>query len=232
MNEQQVSNNIYQMSTISALMSGLYDECISLSKLKENGDFGLGTFKGLDGELTLLDGNCYRTNPDGSICLCDESVTAPFAVVTKFNDYKEFIIRDCCNFKELIKRLNEFIESKNIFYAFSIEGEFKYLKTRNVVKQEKPYRPFTEAVKNQPIFEYVNIKGTMVGFRCPEYVDGLNVAGYHFHFISEDKDVGGHVVDCGIGIAKIKLQNCSCFKMELPQNSTFYEMDLGINAGN
>lgn len=232
MNEQQVPNNIYQMSTISALMLGLYDDCISLSKLKENGDFGLGTFKDLDGELTLLDGNCYRTNPDGSICLCDESVTAPFAVVTKFNDYKEFIIRDCCNFKELIKRLNEFIKSKNIFYAFSIEGEFKYLKTRNVVKQEKPYRPFTEVIKKQPIFEYVNIKGTMVGFRCPEYVDELNVAGYHFHFISEAKDVGGHVVDCGISIAKIKLQNCSCFKMELPQNSTFYNMDLGINVAN
>lgn len=228
MNEQQVPNNIYQMSTIGALMSGLYDECISISKLKENGDFGLGTFKGLDGELTLFDGDCYQTNPDGSICLCDESATAPFAMVTKFNDYKEFTIKNCYNFKELIKRLDELIESKNIFSAFSIEGEFKYLKTKNIVKQEKPYKPFTEVIKKQPIFEYVNIKGNMVGFRCPEYVDGLNVPGYHFHFISEDKDFGGHVFDCGIDIAKIKLQNCCSFKMDLPQNSTFYEMNLSF----
>lgn len=228
MNEQQVPNNIYQMSTIGALMSGLYDECISISKLKENGDFGLGTFKGLDGELTLFGGDCYQTNPDGSIRLCDESATAPFAMVTKFNDYKEFTIKNCCNFKELIKRLDELIESKNIFSAFSIEGEFKYLKTKNIVKQEKPYKPFTEVIKKQPIFEYINIKGNMVGFRCPEYVDGLNVPGYHFHFISEDKDFGGHVFDCGIDIAKIKFQNCCSFKMDLPQNSAFYEMNLSF----
>lgn len=226
MNEQQVPNHIYQMSTISALISGLYDGCISLNKLKQKGDFGIGTFKGLDGELTLLDGNCYRTNPDGSICLCDEKVTAPFAVVTKFSDYKHFIIKDCNDFRELTKRLDELIESKNIFYAFSIEGEFRYVKTRTVVKQERPYKPMTEVVKNQPIFQYVNVKGNIVGFRCPDYVDGLNVPGYHFHFISADKNVGGHVIDCGVGLAKIKIQNCSCFRMELPQNSTFYEMDV------
>ena len=40
--------------------------------------------------------------------------------------------------------------------------------------------------------------GTLVGVRCPSWVGGLNVPGYHWHFLSEDRTVGGHVLDCRV----------------------------------
>lgn len=225
MNEDKIPNHIYQMSTINALVSGLYDGCVSLNKLLKKGDFGLGTFKDLDGELTLLNGVFYRTRPDGSMYVCDKNVTAPFAVVTKLENYSTYNIEKCTCYNEVKEKLDSLIESKNIFYAFHIKGEFDYIKTRTVVKQQKPYRPMAEVVKTQPIFEYNNIEGDIIGFRCPDYVEGLNVPGYHFHFISKDRKIGGHISECAIKSAKAIVQNCSCFRMELPENETFYNME-------
>ncbi|MCR3760950.1 acetolactate decarboxylase [Clostridium felsineum] len=224
--EDRVPNHIYQMSTINALVSGLYDGCASLKKLLTKGDFGLGTFEDLDGELTLLNGEFYRTRPDGSICKCLEGESVPFAVVTKLENYNEYQIDNCNSYDELKKSLDGFIDSKNIFYAFYIQGEFNYVKTRTVVKQCRPYRPMTEVVRDQPIFNYENIEGYIIGFRCPSYVEGLNVPGYHFHFLSKDKKLGGHVSEVSVKKAKVFVQNCLCFRMELPQSEDFYSMKV------
>ena len=35
----------------------------------------------------------------------------------------------------------------------------------------------------------------MLGFRFPAYAEGIEVAGYHLHFISDDRARGGHVLD-------------------------------------
>lgn len=226
MDELRVPNHIYQISTINALISGLYDGCVSLSKLLQKGNFGIGTFKSLDGELTLLNGIFYRTRPNGSIYTCSENVSVPFAVVTEFENYKLYNISNCNSYKSIKEKLNSFLESKNIFYAFYIKGEFSYMRTRTVVKQEMPYKAMSEAVKNQPIFEYENVSGHIVGFRCPSYVEGLNVPGYHFHFISSNKKFGGHVSEFSIKTACARVQKCSCFRMELPENENFYNMKV------
>ncbi|MBI5723704.1 MAG: acetolactate decarboxylase [Planctomycetes bacterium] len=87
---------------------------------------------------------------------------------------------------------------KNTFGYFNVlrmDGTFDYLKLRSVPKQTKPYPTLAEAVKKQAVFEHRNIRGTLVGFRCPDSIGGLNVPGWHFHFISEDRKVGGHVLD-------------------------------------
>lgn len=226
MEKNKIPNHIYQMSTINALVSGLYDGYISLDKLLKKGDVGIGTFKDLDGELTLLNGTFYRTRPDGTIYTCDKNESIPFAVVTEFKNYSNFEMKDCSSYEKIKEKLDSKIESKNIFYAFKIEGTFEYVKTRTVVKQKKPYRPMAEVVKDQPIFEYKNTKGYIIGFRCPDYVEGLNVPGYHFHFISEDRKFGGHVIECSVKKASVCFQDCFCFRMELPENESFYNMDI------
>ncbi|AAK80909.1 acetolactate decarboxylase [Clostridium acetobutylicum] len=224
--EEVIPNHIYQMSTINALVSGLYDGCASLKKLLTKGDFGIGTFKDLDGELTLLDGIFYRTKPDGSIYVCSENDSVPFAVITKLENYNTENIEACNSYEALKETLDGFIDSKNIFYAFYIKGSFNYVKTRTVVKQSMPYKPMAEVVKNQPVFNYENVKGHIVGFRCPDYVEGLNVPGYHFHFLSDDKKFGGHVSDISVKNAEVFIQNCLCFRMELPQSESFYSMKV------
>nr|AEI90717.1 acetolactate decarboxylase [Clostridium autoethanogenum DSM 10061] len=224
--EVKVPNHIYQMSTINALVSGLYDGCVSLSKLLKKGNFGIGTFKGLDGELTLLNGTFYRTKPDGSVYVCSKNVSVPFAVVTELENYNTYNIQNCTSYEDIRKELDSFIESKNIFYAFYMEGKFNYVKTRTVVKQNMPYKPMAEVVKDQPMFEYNDVDGYVVGFRCPDYVEGLNVPGYHFHFLNKDKKFGGHISEFSIENAKVYVQNCSCFRMELPKNESFYNMEV------
>lgn len=224
--ELRVPNHIYQMSTINALVSGLYDGCVSLSKLLQKGNFGIGTFKGLDGELTLLNGIFYRTRPDGSVYTCLENVSVPFAVITEFENYNLHNIKNCLCYESIKEKLDNLIESKNIFYALYMKGSFNHVKTRTVVKQEMPYKVMSDAVKDQPTFEYKNIEGHIVGFRCPSYVEGLNVPGYHFHFISSDKKFGGHVCELSIKNADIRIQKCSCFRMELPENENFYKLKV------
>ncbi|MHC6179330.1 acetolactate decarboxylase [Clostridium sp. JNZ X4-2] len=226
MDESKVPNHIYQMSTINALVSGLYDGCISLNKLLQKGSFGIGAFKGLDGELTLLNGDFYRTRPDGSVYKCIKNVSVPFAVVTEFEKYDICSIKSCSCYDDIKKKLDDLIESKNIFYAFYMKGTFKHMKTKTVVKQELPYKPMVDAIKDQPVFEYKDIEGDVVGFRCPSFVEGLNVPGYHFHFISRDKKAGGHISEFSIKNADILIQKCSCFRMELPDNKYFYNMEV------
>lgn len=47
---------LYQVSTINALLEGIYDGDTSYGELKQHGDFGIGTFSGLDGGMIELDG--------------------------------------------------------------------------------------------------------------------------------------------------------------------------------
>lgn len=66
----------------------------------------------------------------------------------------------------------------------------------------------------------------MVGFRMPEYMEGLNVPGYHFHFITDDRKAGGHVLDCLIEEAMVEIDYSSGFHMKLPENDGFFKADL------
>jgi acetolactate decarboxylase len=130
------------------------------------------------------------------------------------------------DFNGLQKQLNDSLPTKNIFYAIRIDGNFSYVKTRSVPKQAKPYPLLAEVVKNQPIFEKKNVRGTIVGFFCPSYVKGINVPGFHFHFISDDRKFGGHLLDCSISKGEIKLDYTNEFAMNLPVTKDFMDTDL------
>lgn len=116
--------------------------------------------------------------------------------------------------------------TKNIFYAIKIDGVFGYIKTRSVPRQDKPYPPLVEVVKNQPIFEFHNAEGTIAGFRCPDYVKGVNVPGYHLHFITDDKKAGGRLLECQMQNVRVGIDYTSEFFMTLPGHSEFYKVDL------
>ena len=51
---------IYQTSLMSALISGVYEGQITMAELLKHGDFGLGTFNNLDGELVALNSKIYQ----------------------------------------------------------------------------------------------------------------------------------------------------------------------------
>jgi acetolactate decarboxylase len=217
----------FQVSTIDAILDGVYDGVLSYGELKEHGDFGIGTFNGLDGEAIGLDGVYYQIKADGNVYAVPDDATTPFAVATFFDADRSLPLPIGLDFAGLAAYLDGQLPTENIFYAVRIDGTFDYVKTRSVPGQTKPYPPLTEVTAHQPEFEMHNVSGTIIGFRCPPYVSGVNVVGYHLHFITEDRDAGGHVLDFTLGETTATVDDTANFVMLLPgPGSDFYRSDL------
>jgi len=221
-----VKDAVYQYSTINALLEGFYEGDITLADLKKYGNFGIGTFNTLDGEMIMLDDIFYSVKSDGKVYIMDEKGKTPFAVVTHFDKDKTFFKSGKTDLIKLTEYLDQNIPSKNIFYAFKINGFFKYIKTRSVPAKSRPYPKLAEVTKTQPVFEYNNIKGTIIGFRVPEYAKGINVTGYHFHFIDTDKKVGGHLLGFEADELNIDIDHSKSFVLMLSENEEFYKMEI------
>jgi acetolactate decarboxylase len=222
-----IEDVFYQASTINALLAGVYDGDMAFSELKQHGDFGLGTLNQLDGEMIGLDGKFYQVKTDGKAYLIADSLETPFAQVTFFTPDTTLKIKDSIGDYDQLKRYLEKMNSaKNVFYAFKIKGVFSYLKTRSVPAQRKPYPPLVDVVKHQVEFEFHNVSGTMVGFWCPAYIKGINVPGFHFHFITNDRKAGGHVLACRMQNVTLEIDPISAFYMVLPKGSAFNKTDL------
>ena len=217
---------LFQTSTINALLEGVYDSDTAFKEIEKHGDFGIGTFNALDGEMIGLDGNFYQIKSDGIAYLVDDSMKSPFAVVTFFEPDKTFLLDKNLDYNQLKEYLDNLIPTKNIFYAIKIEGVFSYIKSRSVPRQNKPYPLLADAVKDQTVFEFYNVKGMIVGFRLPEFMKGINVPGYHLHFITEDRKAGGHLLECIIQNATAELDYTSRLYMALPEHNDFYRIDL------
>jgi acetolactate decarboxylase len=223
---QEDKDILFQTSTINALLEGVYYGEITFKELKQHGNFGIGTFNGLDGEMIGLKGKFYQIKADGVAYPANDSIRTPFAVVTFFESDRTALIDKAVDYNQLKQYLDNLLPTKNIFYAIKIEGVFRYIKTRSVPKQNRPYPPLVEVVKNQPTFEFHNVEGSIVGFLCPDYVKGINVPGYHLHFITRDKKAGGHLLECQMQNVKVEIDYTSEFYMVLPENDEFYKTNL------
>lgn len=218
---------LVQISTIDAIINGVYDGVVDFAVLKDYGDFGIGTFEGLDGEMIGFDGDFYQVRADGIAYPVSGSMETPFACVTFFDTDYEEELPEGFDYEQIQELLDDTLPTGNIFYAIKIEGTFSYMKTRSVPGQQKPYPPLVEVTRNQPIFEFADIDGTVVGFRCPAYVAGVNIPGYHLHFLTNGNDAGGHVLEFQVADAVAYVDYTSEFLMILPgEGSDFYELDL------
>jgi len=220
-------DTITQISTIDALLAGLYDGSVSGTKLLKHGNLGIGTFDKLDGEMVVYDGTVYQVKADGKVYKPNPDFSTPFATVCYFNQETSFPLEAGLDFSALEEKLNQIAPNQNIFCAFKIKADFESMKTRSVPAQKKPYPPLSYVTKDQPEFNYENVSGHIVGFRCPPYVKGINVPGYHLHFISDDFSKGGHILDFVIKSGKCEIDLCDKFFLMLPKDETgFQSVDL------
>jgi acetolactate decarboxylase len=186
---------LYQVSTYTALSGGGYGPVEPVGILMENGDLGLGTFTGLDGEMVVVDGKCYQVRSDGTVRPADPSWGVPFADVTFFSPDLSLPETTAGNITDLAKILDSRLPSKDRFYAIRITGTFPYIRARSPPAQKEPYPPLADALKGQSVFEFRDVAGTAVGFYTPATATGLSFPGYHLHFISDDRSRGGHILD-------------------------------------
>lgn len=220
-------NTLFQVSIINALLQGQYDGKTTIGELKQHGDFGVGTFNAVDGEMVVLDGKVYQVRSDGKSYAASDQTGTPFAAVTQFKTDKKAVLNRAVDLKGLAAYLDGLIPTKNIFYAVKITGKFDYIKTRTVPKQNPPYRPLAEVLKTQPVFEFTNVEGTIVGLRCPDFVGGLNVPAYHFHFLTKDRKAGGHLLECRLKNAEVALDYIRNFDLVLPNTPAFFNARFG-----
>lgn len=79
---QHPESVLYQTSLMSALLSGVYEGSTTIADLLKHGDFGLGTFNELDGELIAFSSQVYQLRADGSARKAQPEQKTPFAVMT------------------------------------------------------------------------------------------------------------------------------------------------------
>jgi acetolactate decarboxylase len=220
---------LFQVSTLDALIAGLYDGVLPLRDLLTHGDFGLGTFDALDGEMVVLDGQVYQITADGVVHRLPETATTPFAAVTRFDADLTIPLPAPTDWKGLQALLDARLPSLNLFHAVRIDGTFAMMKVRSVPRQPKPYtKNLLEVAAAQPVYEWTNVQGSLVGFRCPYFVHGVNVPGYHLHFLSADRTRGGHLLDCRVSQATLTADPTPTFRLELPTTPAYAKAALPL----
>ncbi len=218
-------NSVYLSAPVNALVQGLYEENTSIAEIKLHGDFGLGTFNNLDGEMMLLDGLVYQTRADGLVRPVEDTVLTPFACVTFFSPDSIEEIDGRLFPQPLNELLDHLIPSENMLYAIRIDGSFRRVTTRSVPKQEN-YRPLVEVARDQPTFEFSGVEGTLAGFFTPEFMGSLNVPGYHLHFLTADRTGGGHLLECEPEKVRVGLQHVPKLELGLPVTLDYLTADL------
>jgi acetolactate decarboxylase len=219
------SHRMFQISTSTALVQGVYKGAVSSRALLEHGDFGLGTFENLDGEMVIVDGAIFQVRGDGSVTRRDDVFQVPFAVVAQFHEDVAFKTGSISSLKSLERTCDAYRESPNLFYALRVDGVFETMHTR-AVGGVAPGMNLADAAKLQQEFHFEGVAGTLVCIWSPAYSSSFNIPGYHFHFISNARTRGGHVLDCSAKKLRVKLQMLSEYDVRLPEKGPFLETDL------
>lgn len=222
---QSDRHRMYQISTSNALVEGVYSGAVSSRSLLERGDFGLGTFEGLDGEMVILGGEIYQVRGDHNVVHRQDEFQIPFAVITRLRTEEVFETGPIGSLQDLERACDPHRESPNLFYAICVNGVFEKVRARAVSGVTTGTR-LVDAAKKQGEFEFNNVEGTLVCFWSPSYSSAFNVPGYHFHFISNDRTTGGHVLDLSSPTLLIGIQVLCEYDVQLPEGGTFLTTDL------
>lgn len=215
-------DTFYQYSIWWAFVNKIFEGDLTAKELKSKGDIGLGSYNLLDGELIMLDGVLYQASEDGKVHTPEDDKKVVYANAAFFNKDDSYNLPKVESYDELRAFINEKLPSKNFFYAFKIHGEFSTMKCGGLHKQEPPFEKGLDVlIPERPIFERENFKGTMVGFYCPTFIGNINVAGYHLHFVSDDKEFAGHVMEFEAENLTLEIDQLDKYQFDLPNTEDF-----------
>jgi acetolactate decarboxylase len=223
LSRESKSGAVYLSAPADAMMKGIYQETSTIGEVKLHGDFGLGTFNDLDGEMVLLDGIAYQIRTDGQTRVVEDEVETPFACATYFEPESVEKIDWELDHQGFTALLDRIIPSENMFYAIRIEATFSMIKMWSVPKQ--PLHQPISAVRPS-MFTFCDVDGTLAGFYTPKFLKALCLPGFHFHFLTADRGHGGHLKECRLSNARISVQFVSRLELDLPSTFDFMTTDL------
>ena len=215
----------YQVSTLQALALGFSKSVITVGELLQNGNTGLGTFEDVDGEMIVLDGKCYRAQNNGDIVMAEYERGVPFAAVCNFQSNRTEELGKMDTIENLKQWLTLRVEEDfglNSMYAVRIDGDFAKIDARSESGTVAHHLTLKDALSvTQKAFIFENLKGSLVCVYYPDYMDGINAAGWHLHFISEDKKHGGHVFDVSVNQGKADFCRITSLEIRIPDSPAF-----------
>jgi acetolactate decarboxylase len=212
-----MTDTVAQVSILDALLARQFDGCLPCRELLKYGDFGIGTYDRMDGEMIVVDGDLYQAKGDGKVYSPDPDNRTPFATICRFQPDQTWTLCESINLEAMKEEIDENASNQNVFVAIRVEGTFSYMKTHALQIQSKPYPPTADVVKACVQREMKNVSGTIVGFRSPPYVRGVGDPGYHLHFLSEDKTQGGHILAFDMDRGDCAIDICCNFHVILPE---------------
>ena len=221
--------SIAQVALLQSLAQGYFGGTVTAGQLRTLGDTGIGTFEGLNGEMIVLNGTIYQALGSGKVVVVPDKEIIPFANVTFFDKDISVKLLDIADKAALEKVLNRAVQENgvNSFYMVKIHTEFPSILFRSEYGSQDPYPTLVEALKDkQTEFTEKNIKGTLVGLYCPNYMGELNSVGWHFHFISDDKKKGGHILELSVKNGTAELDKTDKFTMVLHNDKKFHDINL------
>ena len=221
---------LYISTPVNALVEGLYEERVTFADIKKHGDFGIGTFDRLDGEMVMIDGVVYQFTFDGRMSVIPDDTLTPFACVTFYRPLSHDRIDAEMGYQDFLHLLNRLMPSPNLFYALRVDGLFAHVRTRSVSKQEN-YRPLVEVAKDQVVFDFHNLEGTLAGFFTPSFMSSINVPGFHLHFLSADFKRGGHLLECRPVSGRIGIQFLYSLNVSLPASLDYLTLSFERDTG-
>ncbi|WP_319578699.1 acetolactate decarboxylase [uncultured Methanospirillum sp.] len=203
-----------QAGVFSVLEAGSYDRITTVDEMNKKGDLGVGGFENMDGELIQLNGTIYQVTSDGVVHTPPGDTGVTFMNTVKFNPEMSHEFSNPENLTELEDELMQSFPSQDSIYAIRIDGFFPEMTVRSVPVQQKPYPPLSSVIANQSVFNLTNTTGTISGFWFPAWMQGVNYAGYHLHYISEDRASGGHILGFTIENGTALVDPVHSFKTE------------------
>ena len=114
---------MFQVSLMAALLDGVYDGDATVGQLLDRGDFGLGTFNALDGEMIILDSVVHRLRSGGEATPVGPEEPTPFAIVTRFVPSITVDVPGGAGRDEVAGMVDRLV-STNYLYAMRITGRF------------------------------------------------------------------------------------------------------------
>ncbi|WP_374285835.1 acetolactate decarboxylase [Lactococcus sp.] len=225
----QEQTKLFHHNTLAALMSGLYGGTIEIGTLLKEGSFGIGTLDGVDGELIVLDGQAYIAKGDRTVRLVSADEKAPYAAVTTLGQGQTFDISDEITDEALLKEIEKHLTSRNLFHAIKVHGNFKKMHVR-MSPGAKEGEQFVDVAARQPEYVEENVVGTVVGFWTPDLYHGMSVAGFHLHFLSDERSFGGHIIDFSLASGQVEVTTIGQVIQNFPLDAkNFLEADLNLD---
>lgn len=209
----------------STKVPGYYAALIRVGDAKAHGNFGVGEFENLRGELFAMDNEFYELRADGTAHLAADGDWLNVTFLTFFEPEETLRVESPLSFKvdgtpterDLSVWLSSQLPSPDSFYSMSVVGDFENVVVSAIPEQSRPYLPFSEARKLRQEHVVEKQPGRMVAYFTPNYLGCVGVPGLHFHFLNDARTKGGHVERFTVNKAVIRVQRITRLDLGFPE---------------